>query len=1147
MARLLDYFQNNQKYLNLTKQIKENNQILIHNVSNAINKALTLLLFQQTKQTVVVVYPNILEATKAYEDFLELTDLNEIGFFCVEEMISSDLITTSANHKLERLKVIYKLLNGIPQLIVTTPDALTHQLMNKVSLEKAILKLKKGTIYQRDTLIKELIKRGYTKTSFVENVGSFSTRGSVIDIYSINTQTPIRIDFFDDEIEEIKTFDITTQRSTSKVDEALIYPFYEIIYDDQEIPNIIGNISKLDTDLETKDKLCFNILNHANIDQMYLYLSLIDSNYQPFYQLLNNPYVLYYSYSSMKEKEQTHIEEVKNYLLQKGIVLENNFFKTTSNFIEVNDKNAFLEPFGAKYNDLETKYIIDCKTSNNIDYQNYLVQMMNEFKLNSKKTYIVTHIDEAKLKLITDLLESNKLAYNKIDSYQQVKVNTINLIIDSDALGFIDYEQNLEVITPNQFAKGKIYHLTKYQKQENTVVAIYNKEDIQVGDYVVHKDYGIGKYLGLKTIENKSVKNDYLVIEYQDNGKLYVPVEKIYVLQKYLGSNNKAPRLTKLNNNEWTKKKQKVKEKLIKIAKDLIETEAKRSLLQGFVYQKDSPMQLEFEQDFAYDETIDQIKAIEEVKKDMESTHPVDRLICGDVGFGKTEVALRASFKAIDNGKQVVMIAPTTVLSRQHYYTFKERFEKYGARVVLLNRFTSYKETKDILEGLKSGYIDILIGTHKALSKDIVYKDLGLLIIDEEQRFGVAQKEAIKKLKANIDVLSLSATPIPRTLQMSLSGIKDMSLIETPPINRKSIQTYILKTNDAVIKEAIYKELARGGQVFYLLNRIDHLDEIVAKVHRLVPEARVGVIHGKMAKDDIEEVLNNFLDHIYDCLVCTTIIETGIDIPNANTLIIEQADHLGLAQLYQIRGRVGRSERVAYAYLMYDSDYLLSDVARKRLDAIKEFTTLGSGYKIAMRDLSIRGAGDILGSEQSGFIDDIGIDLYLEMLNEAVNEQKGLVKEEVSDLPFDLKVSKTVNNNYVDDEAIKIAIHQDISKVFSKEAADNLILEFNDRFGIVSEELKIYIYSKYLETLLKSKGVEKYKVSEKEVELNFDAEHTNKIKYINLLQIANRVAPKWKYEYKMSRIYITIYLSEENSMYAKNSYIYQLIDFMEQI
>ena len=1147
MARFLDYFKTSSKYQNLTKQIIQNPNLLIHNVASAINKVLVVNLFQETKQTTVIVYPNIIEATKAYEELLEITDSEKIGFFAVEEMISSDLITTSNNYKIERLNVLYHLLNQEPLLIVTTPLALSRQLINKETLSKSTLNLKKGQIIKRDDLLKELIKRGYTKTSFVETIGTFSTRGSVVDIYSINTDQPIRIDFFDDEIENIKTFDIATQRSTSEISETLIYPFYEIIYNDEDIPTILENFSQFDVSLELKDQFAFNILNHANLDQMYLYLQVVDPKHQPFYELLKDAYVFFYSYSKTKELEQNTITETKNYLFEKGVVLEDDFFKSTSDFIQTNNKNVFLEPFGAKYNDLEVNTVLDLKTSNNIDYQNYLVQMMNEFKLNTKKTYLVSHIDENKLKLIKDLLDSNQLPYHLIDSYSQIKKGSINLIIDEDALGFIDYEENIEFITPAQFAKGKIYHLTKYQKQENTVVAIYNKEDIQIGDYVVHKDYGIGKYLGLQTIENKSVKNDYLVIEYQDNGKLYVPVEKIYVLQKYLGSNNKAPRLTKLNNNEWTKKKKKVKEKLIKIAKDLIETEAKRSLLQGFIYQKDSPMQLQFEQDFAYDETLDQIKAIDEVKKDMESTRPVDRLICGDVGFGKTEVALRASFKVVDNGKQVVMIAPTTVLSRQHYYTFKERFAKYGAKVVLLNRFTPQKEVKDILEGLKSGYIDILIGTHKALSKDIIYKDLGLLIIDEEQRFGVTQKEAIKKMKANIDVLSLSATPIPRTLQMSLSGIKDMSLIETPPINRKSIQTYILKTNDSVIKEAIYKEIARGGQIFYLLNRIDHLDEIVAKIHRLVPEAHVGVIHGRMPKEDIEEVLNHFLDHIYDCLVCTTIIETGIDIPNANTLIIEQADHLGLAQLYQIRGRVGRSERVAYAYLMYDSDYLLSDVARKRLDAIKEFTTLGSGYKIAMRDLSIRGAGDILGSEQSGFIDDIGIDLYLEMLNETIDEQKGMIQKQEIELPFDLHISKTVDNNYVDDETIKIAIHQDISKVFTKKDAEELIAEFNDRFGIISEELKIYIYSKYLETLLKQKGVEKYKTTPNAVELNFDTENTNKIKYIHLLQVANKIAPKWKYEYKLSRIYITIFITEENAMYGPNSYIYQLIDFMEQI
>ena len=504
------------------------------------------------------------------------------------------------------------------------------------------------------------------------------------------------------------------------------------------------------------------------------------------------------------------------------------------------------------------------------------------------------------------------------------------------------------------------------------------------------------------------------------------------LLEKYIGSKDQTPKLNNLTSKDWTKKKAKIKEKVTDIAIKLLKVQAERELQKGYIYKQDTLDQMEFEQEFGFTETIDQLKAIQEVKKDMESTRPVDRLICGDVGFGKTEVALRAAFKAIDNGKQVVYLAPTTVLSRQHYYTFKNRLEKYGIRVELMNRFVSKKQQTIIIEGLKKGYVDVVIGTHRLLSKDISYKDLGLLIIDEEQRFGVTHKEKIKELKALVDVLTLTATPIPRTLQMALSGLKDLSLIETPPVNRFPVQTFVLETNKSVIREAINREIARKGQVFYLLNRINELDRILNKLQMLVPKARICMIHGKMTSEQIEETLVDFLDKKYDVMLCTTIIETGIDIPNANTLIVEKANILGLAQLYQIRGRVGRSDRIAYAYFMYEDGAVITDEAAKRLETIKEFTALGSGYKIAMRDLAIRGAGDILGSEQSGYIDAIGMDLYMKLLNEAINDVKGVKQEEITPRQFNIDISRHISPNYVSDDEIRIEIHKSINKIKSR-------------------------------------------------------------------------------------------------------------------
>ena len=1138
------YINEHNKYDDVIKKIEESKNSYIYNAATSIQKLITLKLFNKTKETIIVVYPNIFEASKAYEDYLELTEADQISFFPVEELVASELIASSNTYRLERIKTIFKMINNIPQIIITSVEGITRNVLNKEKLKNSILNIKVNEIYNRDKLTSDLVIRGYQKVTIVENPGTYSVRGSVVDVYPINMETPIRIDFFDNEIDIIKTFDVSTQRSIDKLKEVYIYPFYDVIYNDEEIPSIKERI--LDTQLynEKTINVINNIEQHIGLDQLYLYLPYIDPTYQTFVDLIDKKILVVSNYLKALEKEEQTYNELYEYMSNTKFSADMEFFKSFKQILAISNKNLYFESFGAENKEIDYDLSIDLQTSNNVEYNNYLPSMVKEFKLNLNKTYIVTHYDEQKLKLIKDLLDSEQIKYSKVDS---ISKNKINLVVSNNALGFVDYELNIEVITPKQFAANKIYKKSKYDTNQNKTVQIYNKEELTLGDYVVHQDYGIGQYKGIKTIDNKKTKNDYLMIEYAEDGKLYVPVEKVYVLQKYLGSFDKVPKLTKLNTKEWEKKKAKVKEKLITIAKDLIKTQAKRESLKGYIYNKDSEEQLMFENDFDFIETKDQIKAIEEVKKDMESERPVDRLICGDVGFGKTEVAMRAAFKAVDNGKQVAVLAPTTVLTRQHYYSFKERFEKYGMRVELLNRFVEAKDVKTVLDGLERGYVDIVIGTHRLLSNDIKFKNLGMLIIDEEQRFGVLHKERIKQLKANVDVLSLSATPIPRTLQMSLSGLKEMSLIETPPVNRKSIQTYVLKSNESVIREAIYREMSRGGQTFYLLNRIDKLDILAAKIKRLVPKAKVAIIHGKMDKESIEDVLNDFLDKVYDVLVCTTIVETGMDIPNANTLIIEQADHLGLAQLYQIRGRVGRSEQVAYAYLMYDSDTRLTDVAEKRLNAIKEFTALGSGYKIAMRDLSIRGAGDILGSEQSGFINDIGIELYMQMLEETLDEEKGIKKEKEIDKQYNLNVSKTVDSNYVEDDAIKIDIHQSISKIYTKEQAETLIQEFTDRYGKLNNELKIYIYSKYLETLLKQKGIEKYKVLDNKVELNFDQEHTKNIQYIYFLKTAKSIAPMWIYEYKQNKIHITINIDEDNKMYSDNSYIYQLIAFMEKM
>lgn len=1141
---ILEFLERKNKYIDVVNDIlklQDNENIYIGNAACNLSKMLAALTYLKTNQNIIYVTENIYEASKAYETFCDLLDSEKVSFFPVEEFISSELVASSLTFRLARMLTLHNIVENNPKLIVTCTEGITKQMMSKEKIKKSTITLKVGQEIQLKKLVEELVIRGYKKVSITEELGTFSVRGSIVDIYPINKDTVYRVNFFDDEIETIKKVNIQTQMSEGKEQSINIFPLYDMYYDQSEIENIEKSILKDHSLTEKVEKDLNKIKNYDSLDQLYIYLPYIDPNYIPFLTLFDEPICFFEDLNHIIDHQKAALLEITEYLLSVKYTGKNDFFLTIEEILAMSNKNIFLKNNISSLNDIKLTKLIDLKTTNNFDYNNNIKLVIEDIKLNKEKTYIITHFDEKKLSFLEEVFTNNGIAFNKLD---KIVPNTVNLMVSKNAYGFIDYDINLEILTPNEFAPGKINKQGKYHKYYKQTTKLYDKDDLKIGDYVVHQEYGIGIYLGIETKTLRNNKIDYLHIQYADEGKLYVPVENIYLLEKYNTSKDATPKLNNLTGKEWKKKKAKIKEKVMNVAKRLIKVQAERDLKQGYIYLPDSKEQLEFESDFEYRETEDQIKAIDEVKQDMESSKPLDRLVCGDVGFGKTEVAMRAAFKAVDNGKQVVYLAPTTVLTRQHYYSFKERFEKFGIRVELLNRFVPQSVQKNVLDGLKKGYVDIVIGTHRVLSQDIVFKDLGLLIIDEEQRFGVIHKERIKELKANIDVLTLTATPIPRTLQMSLSGLRDLTLIETPPTNRLPVQTYVLESNDSVIREAINRELGRHGQVFYLLNHIDELDRLVGKIHRLVPQAKIGVIHGKMEKEKIEEELMMFLDKSYDVLVCTTIIETGIDIPNANTLIIERADYLGLSQLYQIRGRVGRSDRISYAYLMYEPHKVLTQQAAKRLEAIKEFTALGSGYKIAMKDLAIRGAGDILGDEQSGFIDAIGMDLYMKLLDEAISELKGITKEdkEKEEKHYNLSISKYIDTSYVSDDDIRITMHKEISKIKSRDQISMLIQEYTDRYGKPKEDVLLYMEAKYLEFLLKSKGIESFKETEKEVTLNFDEMTSKKINYKELSLVATKYAPYFTFSYKLNRIYVHI----DPKDYS-NSYIYTLTKFLENL
>lgn len=1139
---ILNFLEKKAKYMNIINNILETNNkqnIYVGNAACNLSRMLAALTFLKTHKNVVYIAENIYEASKAYETFCDLLDENSISFFPQEEFISSELVASSLTFRLARMLTLHNIVENNPKLIVTCTEGVTKQMMSKEKIKASTIKVKVGETIQLRKLVEKLVVRGYKKTSITEELGTFSVRGSIIDIYPINSDGVYRINFFDDEIETIKKVNIETQMSEGKTNEIYIFPLYDVYYEENEIDLIEKRILEEHKLTEKVEKDLRKIKNYDSLDQLYIYLPYIDKEYTPFLTLINEPICFYEDLKHIIDHQLSQLEEIKEYLLSVKYKLNNDLFIPILENLEYSKQNIFLSEDISSLNDVKLTKLIDLRSTNNFDYNNNIKLVIEDVKINKAKTYIITHFDEKKLAFLENVFENNDIKYYKED---KIKENAVNLVVSNNAYGFIDYEYNLEILTPNEFAPGKISKQSKYNKYYKNSTKIYDKDDLKPGDYVVHQEYGIGIYLGIETKTLREKQIDYLHIQYADEGKLYVPVENIYLLEKYNTSKDAKPKLNNLTGKEWKKKKTRIKEKVMDVAKRLIKVQAERDLKEGYIYSKDSCEQLEFESDFEFKETLDQIKAINEVKQDMEGKRPLDRLVCGDVGFGKTEVAMRVAFKAVDNSKQVVYLAPTTVLTRQHYYTFKERFEKYGVRVELLNRFVPLSKQKIVLDGLKKGYVDIVIGTHRVLSNDIVFKNLGLLIIDEEQRFGVLHKERIKELKANVDILTLTATPIPRTLQMALSGLRDLSLIETPPTNRLPVQTYVLETNDSVIREAINREMGRNGQVFYLLNHIDELDRIVSKVHKLCPKAKIGVIHGKMSKEAIEDELVKFLDKEYDVLVCTTIIETGIDIPNANTLIIERADHLGLSQLYQIRGRVGRSDRISYAYLMYEPHKVLTQQAKERLDAIKEFTSLGSGYKIAMKDLAIRGAGDILGDEQSGFIDAIGMDLYMKLLNEAINDLKGVKEDEQEHKYFNISISKHIDQSYVTDDEIIISMHKEISKIKSRDQINSLITEYTDRYGALNQDILLYMETKYLEHLLKSKGIENFKETKDEILVNFDEEITKKINYKDLSHTATKFAPLFTFSLKNNRIFIHV-----NPKDYQTSYIYTLTKFLENI
>ncbi|MDW6056683.1 transcription-repair coupling factor [Bacillus paralicheniformis] len=1083
---------------------------LLAGLSGSARSLFTAALTKETRRPVFLITHNLYQAQKITDDLTGLIKDQPVLLYPVNELISSEIAVASPELRSQRLDVLNRLASGETPIVIAPAAAVRRMLPPVEVWQNSQIRIETGRDIDPEQLLQKLVQMGYERTDMVAAPGEFSIRGGIIDVYSLTEENPVRIELFDTEVDSIRIFNTDDQRSLETRDEVTIGPAKELIVRDEDRQRALEQIDKglanslkklkLDKQKEILDQ---NIaedkerLKEGHIGQeMVKYLSYF---YERPASLLDyfpkNTLLILDEISRIHEMEdQLQKEEAEwiTSLLEEGKILHDTAmsFPFHSLISKQSRPILYYSLFLRHVQHTSPQNIVNVSSKQMQSFHGQMNVLKNEIERFKKSKYTTVFLGDSKERVekLASVLSDYEIEAAQADQDAALAQGQIYIMEGGLQSGFELPMIKLAVITEEELFKKRVKKQARKQKLTNAE-RIKSYSELQIGDYVVHVNHGIGKYLGIETLEINGIHKDYLNIHYQGSDKLYVPVDQIDQVQKYVGSEGKEPKLYKLGGSEWKRVKKKVESSVQDIADDLIKLYAEREASKGYAFSPDHEMQREFEAAFPYQETEDQLRSIHEIKRDMEKERPMDRLLCGDVGYGKTEVAIRAAFKAIADGKQVAILVPTTILAQQHYETILERFQDYPINIGLLSRFRTRKEANETIKGLKNGTIDIVIGTHRLLSKDVVYKDLGLLIIDEEQRFGVTHKEKIKRIKANVDVLTLTATPIPRTLHMSMLGVRDLSVIETPPENRFPVQTYVVEYNGALVREAIERELARGGQVYFLYNRVEDIERKAEEISMLVPDAKVTYAHGKMTENELESVMLNFLEGESDVLVSTTIIETGVDIPNVNTLIVFDADKMGLSQLYQLRGRVGRSNRVAYAYFTYRKDKVLTEVAEKRLQAIKEFTELGSGFKIAMRDLTIRGAGNLLGAQQHGFIDSVGFDLYSQMLKEAIEARKGDVPQaEKFEPEIDLELDAYIPQTYVTDGKQKIDMYKRFRAISTIEEKSELQDEMIDRFGEYPKEVeylfaiaeaKVYAITERVELIKQDKDAVRLTIDEK--------------------------------------------------------------------
>lgn len=1081
MVTLLDLFSENDQIKKWHQNLTDKKRQLILGLSTS-TKALAIASSLEKEDRIVLLMSTYGEAEGLVSDLISILGEELVYPFLVDDAPMVEFLMSSQEKIISRVEALRFLTDSSKKGILVCNIAASRLILPSPNAFKdSIVKISVGEEYDQHAFIHQLKENGYRKVTQVQTQGEFSLRGDILDIFEISQLEPCRIEFFGDEIDGIRSFEVETQLSKENKTELTIFPASDMLLREKDYQRgqsaLEKQISKtlspiLKSYLEEILSSFHQKQSHADsrkflslcYDKTWTVFDYIEKDTPIFfddYQKLMNQYEVF-----ERELAQYFTEELQN----SKAFSDMQYFSDIEQIYKKQSPVTFFSNLQKGLGNLKFDKIYQFNQYPMQEFFNQFSFLKEEIERYKKMDYtiILQSSNSMGSKTLEDMLEEYQI---KLDSRDKTNIckESVNLIEGNLRHGFHFVDEKILLITEHEIFQKKLKSRFRRQHVSNAE-RLKDYNELEKGDYVVHHIHGIGQYLGIETIEIKGIHRDYVSVQYQNGDQISIPVEQIHLLSKYISSDGKAPKLNKLNDGHFKKAKQKVKNQVEDIADDLIKLYSERSQLKGFAFSADDDDQDAFDDAFPYVETDDQLRSIEEIKRDMQASQPMDRLLVGDVGFGKTEVAMRAAFKAVNDHKQVVILVPTTVLAQQHYTNFKERFQNFAVNIDVLSRFRSKKEQTATLEKLKNGQVDILIGTHRVLSKDVVFADLGLMIIDEEQRFGVKHKETLKELKKQVDVLTLTATPIPRTLHMSMLGIRDLSVIETPPTNRYPVQTYVLEKNDSVIRDAVLREMERGGQVYYLYNKVDTIVQKVSELQELIPEASIGYVHGRMSEVQLENTLLDFIEGQYDILVTTTIIETGVDIPNANTLFIENADHMGLSTLYQLRGRVGRSNRIAYAYLMYRPEKSISEVSEKRLEAIKGFTELGSGFKIAMRDLSIRGAGNLLGKSQSGFIDSVGFELYSQLLEEAIAKRNGNANANTrtkGNAELILQIDAYLPDTYISDQRHKIEIYKKIRQIDNRVNYEELQEELIDRFGeypdVVAYLLEIGLVKSYLD------------------------------------------------------------------------------------